>query len=479
MANRLPNFLLWTNFEQCDGNILEKLNENFNTIDFKTALGVTRPPDFPSNPSLYDAIIKGPPNDADTSIYFWDGTQWQELQAVTGMYGFDVTNDTPIIFDGTEWVRFQDYAPNIEAANIGTGEQIFKGMNQNEIELRTLTGTAPITVTTTGDNINISSSAVTDGSQINPTDATNLNVFSAKIGSELAFKSLRAGSNVTLTDNAGYIEIASTGGGGGGTPTPVWNFRQVNGAVTVLTDDKYLRGNIGTVTFPDASTTLGQTVFTIPDDSSTVSFADNNGALNFDRGLVYGYYKDTQNNISLPIYAYVAGNQGAGGVTWYQISNKPSDIDDVTTRINVQSSQTFPSNAGTITNVLFDAPQTNSNNYFVNASGSNIEAAISGLYAFEIELDAFYTGNITDGRIFYTLNPSNTSSTQQTETIVTERIIELSGAINYVNWRKNTNIQSIIYLNSGDSVELTVNQLNSANLVLNLFTGNVKAKRIY
>lgn len=73
------------------------------------------------------------------------------------------------------------------------------------------------------------------------TSASNLGagsgVFSARSGSELQFKSLVAGSNVTLTSDATTVTIASTGGGGGALSDSDYGDITVSGSGTVMTID--------------------------------------------------------------------------------------------------------------------------------------------------------------------------------------------------------------------------------------------------
>lgn len=135
MANRLPNLNLWTNFEQCDGEILEKLTENFNTIDFQTAYGVERGSTLPSNPSLYDQFIF---DNGDNTIYTWGGSDWIESIPNTGLLAFDSTNSEPIIFDGNNWVNLTNFASSITASNLGAGSEIFKQKVGDNLEFRTL-----------------------------------------------------------------------------------------------------------------------------------------------------------------------------------------------------------------------------------------------------------------------------------------------------------------------------------------------------
>lgn len=57
-------------------------------------------------------------------------------------------------------------------------------------------------------------------------------IFSAKVGTGLQFKSLIAGSNVTITSDATTVTISSTGGGGGGATNLAYTASPTQGVVT-------------------------------------------------------------------------------------------------------------------------------------------------------------------------------------------------------------------------------------------------------
>lgn len=91
-------------------------------------------------------------------------------------------------------------------------------MNSNRIYNlpKPVTGTEPVRLMDIGD-IGGGGGGNTTASNIGTGEGK---VFSNKVGDDLRFKSLKAGSNVTITNGAGEITISSTGGSsGGGSPT--------------------------------------------------------------------------------------------------------------------------------------------------------------------------------------------------------------------------------------------------------------------
>lgn len=196
MSSTLPNLGLWFDFEQCDPDILQKLSDNFLALDVKNGFGVTRGAAFPASPSLYDQFIF---DSGDSTIYTWDGTEWVETPARFGLIGFDATPglEEPIIFDGSDWVPLRDFISILVVNTLGTGIPVVESSSGNTIDFRSIKGVPGRTsVSGTNGEVTIDTQAVIDGENLNPSDASNANVFETKSGDNLRFKSLRAGSSL-------------------------------------------------------------------------------------------------------------------------------------------------------------------------------------------------------------------------------------------------------------------------------------------
>lgn len=99
------------------------------------------------------------------------------------------------------------------ASNVGTGEGgVYKQKNGTDIELRTIKAGTNVTVTQNADDITI---AATDTGEANTASnvGTGEGVFKQKTGADLEMKSLVAGANITITNNANDLTIAATAGG--------------------------------------------------------------------------------------------------------------------------------------------------------------------------------------------------------------------------------------------------------------------------
>lgn len=111
------------------------------------------------------------------------------------------------------------------ASNLGTGTGIFKQKTGVDLELYSIKGGTNVSVGLVGNEIVIDS---TDTGEANTASnvGTGEGVFKQKTGVDLEFKTIKAGSNITLNSSANEIEIVGTGGGNPliniGTGSQIW-----------------------------------------------------------------------------------------------------------------------------------------------------------------------------------------------------------------------------------------------------------------
>lgn len=102
------------------------------------------------------------------------------------------------------------------ASNLGTGEIVFKQKVGSDFEFKTLKAGSNVSLSSTGDEITIDASATGE-----ITTASNLgfgaNIYEQKVASDLQFKTLIAGNNVyfDVTPTEIYINSEASGGGTG------------------------------------------------------------------------------------------------------------------------------------------------------------------------------------------------------------------------------------------------------------------------
>jgi len=98
----------------------------------------------------------------------------------------------------------------INGSNVGTGEEVFKAKNGNNLEFRKVAAAATgqhFAVATVGDTIEFKNTA-----EVNT--ASNLgagsSLFAQKTGEDLQFKSIVGGTNITVTNDANTVTIAAS-----------------------------------------------------------------------------------------------------------------------------------------------------------------------------------------------------------------------------------------------------------------------------
>ena len=101
-------------------------------------------------------------------------------------------------------------------SNIGGGSRVFAQKNGVDFELRTLVGSGAASVTEVGDTIEISvTPASGEANTSSNAGATGIGLALPKVGVDLPFKRLFAGSNIILTDQGNYVQIDGVAAGGG------------------------------------------------------------------------------------------------------------------------------------------------------------------------------------------------------------------------------------------------------------------------
>ena len=138
-------------------------------------------------------------------------------------------------------------------------------------------------------------------------------VFKNKVGTDLVFKKIKAGTNVTLTNGTDDITINASGGGGGGTTLSKYSVGSTNEELYVWATGAgitYARvGAVGTFTIPSGVRLLGARLrlpmATIGGTSFTVAFGDNGGndtnsnAANSYQPMVQAWREDTGAQVAI------------------------------------------------------------------------------------------------------------------------------------------------------------------------------------
>lgn len=100
------------------------------------------------------------------------------------------------------------------ASNVGSGDGlIFKGKTGVNFEFKRIAAGANVTVSNGSNDVTISAASPGEANTASNVGTGAGTLFKQKTGVDLEFKTLEAGSNVTLTNNANTVTIASTAGG--------------------------------------------------------------------------------------------------------------------------------------------------------------------------------------------------------------------------------------------------------------------------
>lgn len=129
--------------------------------------------------------------------------------------GIDVTKLSSGSVDDTEFDMLDNIGGNIQAQlngkidngeNVGTGTGLFKDKSVMNLRFKSIKAGNNISITNNADDITIDA-ANTDGTNVGT--GTGL-VFKDKSGANLRFKTIKAGNNISITNNVDDITINST-----------------------------------------------------------------------------------------------------------------------------------------------------------------------------------------------------------------------------------------------------------------------------
>lgn len=150
----------------------------------------------------------------EEKIAQWTGLFWTFIEPDVGFTVWSIEDDQLYTYDddfpGGQWITGTSGESNT-ASNLGAGEGLFVSKVGVDLRFKSLVAGSNISFNTTTNELTINTSAeANNGVNLGAGEG----IFAAKISENLQFKSLVAGSNVTLSSNASTITINSTGGSG-------------------------------------------------------------------------------------------------------------------------------------------------------------------------------------------------------------------------------------------------------------------------
>lgn len=187
------------------------VTRNDNTVIYRSIAGtanqitVSNGNAIAANPTI--ALASNPIIPGTDAMIIPQGSEAQKITNVTGAIRYNTTTARFEGYHGGSWLSFATGSGSVtDGANVGGGSlEIYKQNNIGTLEFRTINVSGAITAGVAGDVIIISENLV--GSSL----GTGADVFKARSGNNLQFRSIRAGAGVSVTENADDITIATDG----------------------------------------------------------------------------------------------------------------------------------------------------------------------------------------------------------------------------------------------------------------------------
>ena len=136
--------------------------------------------------------------------------EFKTILAGTGITVLDNTNTIEISSSGVS-------GEANTASNVGAGNQLFKQKSGVDLQFRTLVAGSGIAISAGTDEITITNLGSSGEANTASNTGAGSQVFKQKSGVDLQFRTLVAGANISLTQNADTIDIAASGGGSSNT----------------------------------------------------------------------------------------------------------------------------------------------------------------------------------------------------------------------------------------------------------------------
>lgn len=150
-----------------------------------------------------------------------EGTVFRDKTGVTLNFKTLLEGDNITFVNGTDTIEINAVLPIIDegeintGANVGTGTGlIFRDKTSETLNFKSLVQGSNITLTNDANEITIAGPAPGETNTA-ANVGTGEEVYKEKVGAELRFRTLVAGTNITLTENTNDITINSTASGGG------------------------------------------------------------------------------------------------------------------------------------------------------------------------------------------------------------------------------------------------------------------------
>lgn len=140
---------------------------------------------------------------AQGDVLYYNGSGWVNLAAGTSGQFLQTqgAGANPI------WAN-PAAAPISAIANIGTGEGLFAQINSSTAEFKSIVAGSNITLSSTGSEVTISAASAGEANTASNV-GTGSEIFASKVGVDLRFRTLIGGTGITITQNANDLTLTS------------------------------------------------------------------------------------------------------------------------------------------------------------------------------------------------------------------------------------------------------------------------------
>jgi len=186
---------------ECIGNSLPKINENFLVLDN----ALCQLSAFYLQQTSISAVNIG---SSGIGVYKENSNHPVQFKKISsGTSNVSVTEDSDTVKISVTNLT------TISSVNVGSGSGIIlKDSVSTPLSFRKLTAGSNVSISTVGDNVIVSSSSAASGTNVGTGTGK---IYTSNSGNNLQFKTIKAGAGVVITNNPNDIQIDSTGIGGG------------------------------------------------------------------------------------------------------------------------------------------------------------------------------------------------------------------------------------------------------------------------
>lgn len=236
----------------------------------------------------------------------------------------------------------------VTSSNLGSGAGVFAQKIGNDLQFKGLVAGSGITIVPDATSLTIASTgSVGEANTASNLGATGEGVYASKSGVDLRFKKLKAGTNVTLASDADSITVSSSGGGGSGVSLAIKD----NGVTEVAepTSLNIVNGNVSSAG-TDVTLTLNAATYLNVKDFGATGDGTTNDSTAIQSAITAA--KAANKSVFFPDGSYVISSLGTQSGRLFLVGTGNSTLKGTFTYYDA----TFPLSADTNTPIATTSP---------------------------------------------------------------------------------------------------------------------------